>query len=43
MIINNFWSLNVDEAFVADKLQIELKSKNYEKKHGENLIENLLD
>lgn len=30
MGIKNFWSLNVDEALVADKLQRELKKKNYD-------------
>jgi len=30
MSIKNFWSLNVDEALVADKLQTELKNKGYE-------------
>lgn len=30
MGIKNFWSLNVDEALVADKLQRELKKRNYE-------------
>jgi len=30
MAIKNFWSLNVDEAIVADKLQNDLKLKGYE-------------
>jgi hypothetical protein len=30
MAVKNFWSLNVDEALVADKLQDCLKSKGYE-------------
>ena len=30
MVVKNFWSLNVDEALVADRLQSELKKKGYE-------------
>ncbi len=30
MAVKNFWSLNVDEAIVADKLQNELKKSNWE-------------
>jgi len=30
MAVKNFWSLNVDEALVADKLQDELKHKGFE-------------